>query len=1036
MIIRKIQNIDILQATPLDRPFPNENTVAEIYCNEALTIDNEAVEDWTSSLQMLLTFAAIFSAVLITLIVDSKRLLEQDKTEVLVDAVVFLMNNLANGTHRPYDPPKFQPTTQSIVINCFFFASLCLSIATALAAVLAMQWVTDYGAVTRRAGSTPEERLKRRHFRYQGGKDWRMDTIIGALPIALHLSVLLFFVGLIVCMWDVHHSVFAVVVVCGLVAALFYVLTTILAIFYPSCPYRTPLASWLYILLHLLVKLVFPSSWLSAQQTYAGGDTGKGKEMDVERTSKLRQMMTSILSQLALPTLTSRDDLYVRSPDKNLMASSFVWLSSQLSISPDIYQRLLVFVDGFSSIVDPEAHLHVVPWKEIFRALGTTYAVFLETCAMKEEEFVEFARQTHCLSEPGLMEILESVLGSSEGGDKVGNPDFPVHLLRAWSKSTASHTSDALRSQRHSDEVVLRGVINDISSSSQVLMETWYSLLDEEARTTERVLSMILDQLPFGTKEQQRQKLDTTLYLISTGRLPWDSTVLFYDGTPLKRNLSSSALLRRLRAAHWVDSLRGHSQKEIVLRGLCDFKEVSSVKVLLDQIKLTPEEEARFGQMGLYDLDRRTHTKRRLRRALREFDRLYDGAEGIIAKQHILEWTLTVICEDLRDSVVSFDPKSLSKWEKIIDMQRLSNPVLRLIACATLGIEWEKKWTPDLLNVKDSMSDGLWQRVSRVCFRTTPFFDGDQTPVWALRLRLWVHLHPAVTRGYIYGVMVDFDLLKRIEQEIQSSQLGIDKAGDFLLAFFHLNHAYGWIYTEPYFYTVIVDILTQSIASREYHGVSTESIEHLSFICQEINADPARLVRLLIELIRADINQDPQDRRPQNLLKLLKHAETNFPGKELRPFSPSFRRLVRYIRVSYQQLESTWDEVLFYAAVNRGELKTVYERVVTLLEPSSDEWEGEVRDVSWPRYLLRPTGTEERPFEEGLEQGEAESNDKRNEDNDGNDEEDGNDDDDDQEDGTEEEHEDQTELRLDDQLRGNGRSLQEGTSAVIEGPVK
>ncbi|KAG9052487.1 hypothetical protein FS842_009780, partial [Serendipita sp. 407] len=89
------------QTAPIDRPFPDENTVAEMYCNEAYAVDNEEVEDWTSSLQMLLTFAAIFSAVLITLVVDSKTLLEQDNTDILVDAVVFLMNNLANDTHQP-----------------------------------------------------------------------------------------------------------------------------------------------------------------------------------------------------------------------------------------------------------------------------------------------------------------------------------------------------------------------------------------------------------------------------------------------------------------------------------------------------------------------------------------------------------------------------------------------------------------------------------------------------------------------------------------------------------------------------------------------------------------------------------------------------------------------------------------------------------------------------------------------------------------------------------------------------------------------
>ncbi|KAG8850953.1 hypothetical protein FRB91_008666 [Serendipita sp. 411] len=40
----------------IERPFLDENTVAEMYCNEALIVDNEAIDDWMSSLQSLLTF--------------------------------------------------------------------------------------------------------------------------------------------------------------------------------------------------------------------------------------------------------------------------------------------------------------------------------------------------------------------------------------------------------------------------------------------------------------------------------------------------------------------------------------------------------------------------------------------------------------------------------------------------------------------------------------------------------------------------------------------------------------------------------------------------------------------------------------------------------------------------------------------------------------------------------------------------------------------------------------------------------------------
>ncbi|KAG8824225.1 hypothetical protein FRC17_009147 [Serendipita sp. 399] len=56
--------------------------------------------------------------------------------------------------------------------------------------------------------------------------------------------------------------------------------------------------------------------------------------------------------------------------------------------------------------------------------------------------------------------------------------------------------------------------------------------------------------------------------------------------------------------------------------------------------------------------------------------------------------------------------------------------------------------------------------------------------------------------------------------------------------------------------------------------------------------------------------------------------------------------------------------------VDRGELRSVYERVVTCLEPRGT-WDGDEKDASWPRDFLRPTGTAVKPLEEEEEVGEG-----------------------------------------------------------------
>ncbi|KIM30728.1 hypothetical protein M408DRAFT_65566, partial [Serendipita vermifera MAFF 305830] len=182
----------------------------DVYNNEAKKIDFELVKDWTSSLNFLLLFAAIFAAVLTSFVIESKKHLEQD----------------------PTSPVEFQPQFTDIIVNCLFYASLSASLIAALASVVALQWVADYDAAITRGGSSPEDRAKRRQFRYAGVVTWRMNEIISALPLILYFSVILFFVGLFIWMWNIHPIVGAVVGVGAALAVLFYGISTLVSVIF------------------------------------------------------------------------------------------------------------------------------------------------------------------------------------------------------------------------------------------------------------------------------------------------------------------------------------------------------------------------------------------------------------------------------------------------------------------------------------------------------------------------------------------------------------------------------------------------------------------------------------------------------------------------------------------------------------------------------------------------------------------------------------------------------------------------------------
>jgi hypothetical protein len=182
-------------------------------------------------------------------------MLERDPANVMVDALIFFINNTANGTHTPYSPTPFSPTSSAVSVNCLFFASLSASIVAALASVVALQWVAEYDAAVSRSGSSPEDRVKRRQFRYGGMESWKMREIIAALPIFLYFSLVLFFVGLAQWMWNGHTTVGVVVLGGLLLGTVFYLVTTLLGVVFPSSPFRAPIVRWVYVVAYLLLRI-------------------------------------------------------------------------------------------------------------------------------------------------------------------------------------------------------------------------------------------------------------------------------------------------------------------------------------------------------------------------------------------------------------------------------------------------------------------------------------------------------------------------------------------------------------------------------------------------------------------------------------------------------------------------------------------------------------------------------------------------------------------------------------------------------------
>jgi hypothetical protein len=67
---------------------------------------------------------------------------------------------------------------------------------------------------------------------------WRVPGIINALPLLLHVALLLFFAGLVVLLWAVDLGITLATWTIVVFAYIFYFTSIVIPLFYPECPYQ------------------------------------------------------------------------------------------------------------------------------------------------------------------------------------------------------------------------------------------------------------------------------------------------------------------------------------------------------------------------------------------------------------------------------------------------------------------------------------------------------------------------------------------------------------------------------------------------------------------------------------------------------------------------------------------------------------------------------------------------------------------------------------------------------------------------------
>jgi Family of unknown function (DUF6535) len=87
-----------------------------------------------------------------------------------------------------------------------------MSLSCALLATSLHQWARRYIRLTQPARRTPEERARMRAFYANGVDNMHVPWAVEGLPTLLHLSLFLFFGGLVIFLFNVDQGVFTSVV--------------------------------------------------------------------------------------------------------------------------------------------------------------------------------------------------------------------------------------------------------------------------------------------------------------------------------------------------------------------------------------------------------------------------------------------------------------------------------------------------------------------------------------------------------------------------------------------------------------------------------------------------------------------------------------------------------------------------------------------------------------------------------------------------------------------------------------------------------
>jgi hypothetical protein len=253
----------------------SENDMWNMYLEEVEEDDKRITDAWKEDADGLLVFVSLnllvslfismislktglFSATVGAFIIEFYKTLSPDSGGQTVALLGQISQQLANFPSGNYSSAAIQPSPPSasmVWVNAMWLISLVLSLTSALIATLLQQWARRY-VETPKVPSKPNHRARVRWFLFLGKDVYKMRLLVEIAPTLLHLSVYLFFAGLVIIFHTINTKVAIAVDVSVGLFALAYIMLSILPCLDVRCPYRTPMSYVLWYPCHISLSFV------------------------------------------------------------------------------------------------------------------------------------------------------------------------------------------------------------------------------------------------------------------------------------------------------------------------------------------------------------------------------------------------------------------------------------------------------------------------------------------------------------------------------------------------------------------------------------------------------------------------------------------------------------------------------------------------------------------------------------------------------------------------------------------------------------